>query len=123
MAEKLRILFLDDRSKRIHAAQEKYTGHDLTIVTTAKECIEKISNETWDQIRLDHDLNYESFVDSDRPDCGMEVVRFIEKYINYLQFEGTTFWVHTSNRAAGLMMADKLEILGLDAYYKRFEYE
>lgn len=123
MAKKLKILFLDDRSKRIHAALEKYAGHDLTIVTTAKECIEKISNEEWDQIRLDHDLNQESFVDSDRSDCGMEVVRFIEKHYDCEQFLGTTFWIHTSNHAAALMMVSRLRKLELLVKHERFKYE
>lgn len=128
MAEKLRILFLDDRSKRIHAALEKYTGHDLTIVTTVKECIEKISNANaeWDVISLDHDLNYESFVNSDRPDCGMEVVRFLVIRGNFLsqKFKRTNFILHTSNALAGFTMKGALKKAGFDRVsYERFEYE
>ena len=50
-----------------------------TIVETADECIKKIRNEDWDWIFLDHDLGGEVFVDSDRKDTGMEVVRHLVK--------------------------------------------
>lgn len=124
MAEKLRILFLDDRSKRIHAALKKYVDHDLTIVTTVKECIEKISNEEWDQIRLDHDLNYESFVNPDRSDCGMEVVRFMVKNRRFLMPGTRNIYIHTSNTAAAFLMGEKLVEAGfLRVFIERFEYE
>lgn len=126
MAEKLKILFLDDRSKRIHAALKKYAEHDLTIVTTVKECIEKISNKEWDLISLDHDLNYEVFVDSNRPDCGMEVVRFMVKNRKFLfqKSRHADIIIHTSNRAAGFAMKDVLQKAGIiGVSYERFEYE
>jgi len=125
MAEKLKILFLDDRSKRIHAALKKYADHDLTIVTTVKECIEKISNEEWDVISLDHDLNYEAFVNSNRPDCGMEVVRFMTENSKFLlkKFMQANIIVHTSNRAAAAVMINTLEKYSYRAFYERFEYE
>lgn len=133
MAEKLKILFLDDRSKRIHAALEKYAEHDLTIVTTVKECIEKISNEAWDLVSLDHDLNYESFVDPNRSDCGMEVVRFLcekEKFLlNSVKYplqrgimRPSKIIIHTSNAVAATEMIHHLQKSSYNVFYERFEY-
>ena len=127
-----RVLFLDDRSKRVHAAFKKYAppDYDLTCVFTVRECIKKLSNEgPWDVVSLDHDLNFEEFVDSNREDCGMEVVRWLLNYsIHILEalrnLDLAEFIIHTSNRAAGLEMEIKLLDRGFtDVRYERFTYD
>jgi len=135
MSEPKRVLFLDDRSDRIHAALKKYPPpeYDLTLVCTVKECIKMISNEPrWDIISLDHDLGFEEFVDSDRPDCGMEVVRWMEKYCYVLGQEDkwpSLIIIHTSNFVAGQVMVGILRDCNKYIYrahqilYERFEYE
>lgn len=71
----MNVLFLDDNPKRI--AKFRQAVPYATIVETAKECIEQIDKEEWDWIFLDHDLGGEKFVDSDRYDTGMQVVRHL----------------------------------------------
>ena len=69
-----RILFLDDDDLRA----EVFLGdHPQAVwVQTAAECIAKLE-EPWDEVHLDHDLGGEVFVNIDRDDCGMAVVRWI----------------------------------------------
>jgi hypothetical protein len=94
-----------------------------------------ISNEPrWDIVSLDHDLNFEEFVDSNRKDCGMEVVRWIERNA-FLLYENKIIpkqiIVHTSNKIAGTEMVLRLEDLRRDPWnyhpsyctYERFEYD
>lgn len=120
-----RVLFLDDRSKRLHAALKKYAPpeYDLTLVCTVKECIKMLSNEgPWDILSLDHDLNFEEFVNSDREDCGMEVVRWICDF-NMPPGKSPLFIIHTSNRAAGIKMSEMLRTKAGEARYERFTYD
>ena len=119
MEVKKRVLFLDDRSDRFKRAIEHYKDYDLTIVCTVQECIEKISEGGWYIVSLDHDLNYERFVDSNREDCGMEVVRFFCKNILYL-VPPTKITIHSSNHLVNVKMANKiLDAMDSNSIYKR----
>ena len=69
-------LFLDDDKERIKKIKAS-VPYTITVVTTAEDCIKKLQEEEWDLIFLDHDLGGETYVDSNRKDCGMEVVRWI----------------------------------------------
>ena len=78
----MKILFLDDRGERLDIAAARYKDDDLVLMRTAEEAIFVLRHTTkdWDLVCLDHDLGGESFVDSNRSDCGMEVVRWIEMH-------------------------------------------
>lgn len=120
---KKRILFLDDRSKRLHSALKRW-GDQVVLVTTVEETMRFLA-EDWDEIYLDHDLNYEMFVDSNREDCGMEVVRFLVRnspYMSHLMRGDVLFICHSSNRPAGEKMAVALLNEGYRAKYERWEY-
>jgi hypothetical protein len=92
-----------------------------------------ISNEPrWDIVSLDHDLGFEEFVDSEREDCGMEVVRWLENNAYVLGHENT--WpreiiIHTSNFIAGKIMAGRLRdckryvSCPYEVFYERFKYD
>jgi hypothetical protein len=75
------------------------------MVRTAEECIEEIHKmEDIDILFLDHDLGNEVYVDSEREDCGMEVVRWmIEK-----QPIVRTIIVHSMNTPAAQNMVAAL---------------
>jgi hypothetical protein len=99
-----RILFLDDDPDRARTfLLRKPEG---VWVQTAEECIARLE-EPWDQVHLDHDLGGEVFVDSNRPDCGMEVVRWLCKQPSE-RFENTVFIIHTYNADAGETMVRSL---------------
>ena len=117
-----RMLFLDDRTKRIEAARKKYTQqYDVTFVHNTKECLRYLCREEFDIVSLDHDLDGNDFQNPDDVTSGMEVVRYIEK-CGAQTVDGTEFWVHSSNLFAANLMITRLMDMGLKAYYKRFQY-
>ncbi|MFO0951101.1 MAG: cyclic-phosphate processing receiver domain-containing protein [Isosphaeraceae bacterium] len=99
-ATSLRRLFLDDDPLRAQIFLKDFP--DAVWVSTVPECLEKLA-EAWDEVHLDHDLGGEHFVDLARPDCGMEVVRWL-----CLQprphLSSTRFYVHSHNPNAAAMM-------------------
>ena len=116
------MLFLDDRSKRIHAALKKYSGqYEVTIVATVVECLRFLSAEEWDAVSLDHDLGGEEFCDPDSRTCGMEVVRYIEK-TRWPWVDRPGFIIHSSNSFAATSMCFRLQSLGFTVYLERFIY-
>ena len=119
-----RMLFLDDRTKRIESARKQYEGkYELTIVTNAKECLRYLCREEFDIVSLDHDLDGNDFQDPDCVTSGMEVVRYIAKCGGFLT--GThipEFWIHSSNLLAANLMSAYLLKADIPSYYRRFEY-
>jgi hypothetical protein len=103
-----RILFLDDDPARgLHFLTE---NPDAVWVETAADCIQALG-EPWDEVHLDHDLGGEVFVDHDRDDCGMAVVRWLcEEPRPHLQ--SSLFVIHTHNPDAALAMIFQLESMG-----------
>jgi hypothetical protein len=125
--KKMRVLFLDDRTKRIHAAIERYKDDELTIVTNVKECLRHMSANDYDIISLDHDLEGCDFEDPDSSNVGMEVVRYLEKtgwpgLLEGGMLTNPTFIVHSSNIFAAHLMVRRLREIGLFAQWVRFEY-
>lgn len=104
-----RILFLDDDLKRIEEFQARIAGMklDVTIVETAEDCIARLSEGRFDLVLLDHDLGGETFCDSDREDCGMEVVRWLKQN----RGQHGAFIVHTMNPVAAAAMYFELTAL------------
>ena len=104
-------LFLDDDPARAEAFFDKFP--DAHWVQTAMECINELKEKTWDEIHLDHDLEGEWFVDSDRNDCGMEVVRWLTAEPR-THLMAAKFIVHSHNQNAAMGMVSQL---GLAGYY------
>src|SRR3954454_24924372 len=103
-----RLLFLDDDPAR---AEVFLAEHPQAIwVKTARECLERLT-EPWDEVHLDHDLGGEVFVDRDRDDCGMEVVRWlcVERRRHLSR---TLFLVHSHNAGAACAMVMQLFLAG-----------
>jgi len=97
-------LFLDDDSGRSRAFK-KLVPYKVDFVESAADCIKKLGEEEWDLVFLDHDLGGETYVDSGREDCGMEVVRWIldnQPIVRHII-------VHTHNEEAGKEMVSKLK--------------
>jgi hypothetical protein len=103
-----RILVLDDDPAR---AVEFLTDHPHAVwVETVSDCIRALA-ESWDEVHLDHDLGGEQFVNHDRDDCGMAVVRWLctaeRKHL-----QSTLFVIHTHNPAAAVVMTFHLQSAG-----------
>ncbi len=108
----MKILFLDDNKNRTETFLRNVainSNEDRVYATkTAEGCISMLQSENWDMLFLDHDLGDEVFVDSNRKDCGMEVVRWLEK--NKKEF--CRIFVHTANDPARKRMIEKLTYSG-----------
>lgn len=115
-----KVLFLDDRSKRIHDAMERYK--DVTIVTNVTECLRFMANENFDIVSLDHDLGGKEFVDPDDPTCGMEVIRYLEKTGWPKERHRPIFILHSSNVFAACAMEGRLRAMGYSCRRERYEY-
>ena len=103
-----RILFLDDDPAR--ATEFLTENPDAVWVETVADCLRALC-EPWDEVHLDHDLGGESFVDHDRDDCGMAVVRWLcEAPRPHLK--SSVFVIHTHNADAALAMMFQLQSMG-----------
>lgn len=111
-----RVLFLDDDPGRARAFLARHP--EAVWVETAEECISRLAEE-WDQVHLDHDLGGEIYVNSDRLDCGMEVVRWLCAQPR-AHMDETLFIVHTHNAEAAKSMLISLRDRGYQAVYRPF---
>ncbi len=111
-----RVLFLDDDPNR--AEVFLINRPSAVWVETAEECIARLA-EPWDEVHLDHDLGGEAFVDHDREDCGMEVVRWLcDSFRDHLK--ECQFVVHTRNPNASCMMLMHLQVTGYKVVERPF---
>ena len=122
--EKPTMLFLDDRTRRIHSALRQFSEKwDVTIVTNVKECLRHLVRSDFEEVRLDHDLRGIDFEDPDSSESGMEVVRYIEKCGWPGGKRKPIFRIHSTNLFAAHLMVMRLQKLGLYAFYEPFQYD
>ena len=114
-----RILFLDDDPARAEIFLERFP--EACWVRTVSECLRALA-EPWDIVHLDHDLEGEKYVPSERADCGMEVVRWLRAE-QRSHLGDACFIVHTHNTAAGAFMLQALSEAGYHAEYRPFGCE
>ncbi|NGX44890.1 MAG: hypothetical protein K940chlam2_00030 [Chlamydiae bacterium] len=112
----MRVLFLDDSTERIERAYEHFDNDDLVVAVSAPSAINELSKGAFDLVMLDHDLGGETWVESDREDCGMEVVRWIVRNLPKI---GRVV-VHSWNTVAAPVMVEELMKAGYDARYEFF---
>lgn len=115
-----RILFLDDDLFRHHLARQIMAeGNSFHSVFTVDDAIDALEfHPPYDQVFLDHDLTQgEYYVDSNRRDCGYEVVRWI--LVNRPTIGEVI--VHTLHTSAGNQMAQELKRAGYNARYHSFQ--
>jgi hypothetical protein len=111
-----RVLFLDDDPAR---AESFLSANPHAIwVQTVEECLGRLV-ESWDEVHLDHDLGGRVFVDMNKTDCGMEVIRWLCKERRD-HLSSTHFFVHTHNSLAGLLMVLQMQSSGYRAEFRPF---
>lgn len=110
------ILFLDDDPNRAALAYQRWPTEkkNRTIwATTAEETISILKDYELEEAHLDHDLGGEHYVNSAREDCGMEVVRWIERSTDQQEkLKKTHFIIHSWNIPAAIQMEKRLKALG-----------
>ena len=124
------ILFLDDDPQRAVMAYERMPveNREQTIwCMTAEEAIITLWDyrDRLDAVHLDHDLGGEEYVNTKREDCGMEVVRSLEKMSRdkpeeFEKLKKAKFTVHSWNPHAGPLMTKRLQDIGLDVEFRPF---
>ncbi len=77
----MNILILEDDEKRIINFKQNFIGRDcnVTYVETAIDAINKIKENTFDLLFLDHDLGGEVYVPIEGTNTGSEVARYLNK--------------------------------------------
>lgn len=119
------ILFLDDDPARAALAYDRWSDErrNRTIwCKSVEEAIDVIAEYPLDEAHLDHDLGGEHFVDTRREDCGMEVIRYIERLSSWElnKLKSCKFTIHSWNLEAGATMTKRLLALELFAEQKPF---
>ena len=77
----LKVLILDDR--RAEKFDERFSTlekSNITHVTNAKDCIEKLSTQQYDIIFLDYDLTYMEMSKPSKENTGADVARWLKKH-------------------------------------------
>jgi hypothetical protein len=114
-----RILFLDDDP---HRAETFLAWYPMAVwVQTSQECIAHLAHG-WHEVHLDHDLGGEIYVDPERSDCGMEVVRWLAAELREPLRE-TRFVIHSHNVEAARIMVQNLRQTGYEARYRPFAFD
>ena len=111
-ARPIRRLFLDDDPDRAAEFLAEYP--DAVWVQTVIECVEQLQSD-WDEVHLDHDLGGEHYVDADRDDCGMAVVRWLS-FEPRRHLKPTRFFVHSHNAIAAYVMVLQMKALGFNVH-------
>lgn len=118
-AQGRRVLFLDDDIRRAEIFLA--ICPEAVWVETAQACIDRLA-EPWDEIHLDHDLGGERYVDVDREDCGMEVVRWLcAKPRPHLA--RARFFIHSHHLAAASLMVQCLIRAEYAAEFRPFGFD
>lgn len=124
------ILWLDDDQNRSAIAYQRMTPEERNRVIwcmTAEEAIITLKDykNQLTFVSLDHDLGGQTFVHPAREDCGMEIVRWLEKLHKkepeeFEPFKKIEFVVHSWNTISGPKMVIRLQAIGLKAKYHPF---
>lgn len=91
----MNILILEDDSTRVKHFRSGLIGHSVFVTDSTKTCIDKLRNEKWDLLLLDHDLGGEIMVESGN-NTGYEVACWLE---SNPEFKPTQIVVHSLNNA------------------------
>ena len=114
-----RVLFMDDDARRVEVFLDRCP--EAVWVKSADACIARLK-DGWDEVHLDHDLGGERYVDPNRDDCGMAVVRWLCAE-ERPQHRDTRFFIHSFNLAAASLMVECLLRNGYTAEFRPFGFD
>lgn len=90
---------------------------------TAQEAIQTLQQFELEEVHLDHDLEGPYYMDSRHQNCGMEVVRWLEKHHTSLPKLGKIqYTVHSHNVRAAIKMVERLRAIHLSVRYVPFGF-
>ena len=122
------ILFLDDDPARAALAYQRFSEKDRGNVIwcmTVEEALITLKDyeNLLTRVSLGHDFGGEKFVHTAREDCGMEIVRYLEKQAreNKLgNLKNIYFRIHSWNTDAGNVMYKRMKGIGLKVDFLPF---
>jgi hypothetical protein len=121
------VLFMDDDPMRALRLYDWLTPEEIAKTVWTKDVTETLTvlrdyPELLERVSLDHDMTGETYVDSRRNDCGMEVVRWLENIPTEKRYKffHTKFVVHTHNEKAARQMVERMKAIGLHVTYEPF---
>ncbi len=101
----MRVLILEDSPERIKTFQKKLWKHDLYFFDNVDDTIKALEYmDAFDVLFLDHDLGGQVFVDSDEPNTGYQLA----KYIKEKQLKFNQVVIHSMNPVGAQRMKDML---------------
>ncbi len=101
----MKILILEDSGERIRLFKAYLEKHDLHFFDNVQDAVEGIRNlGPFDVLFLDHDLDNRIYVDSDEPNTGYQLAKWIAE--NDVQFKKII--LHTHNPAGARKMKSVL---------------
>lgn len=89
----MRILILEDNKARCQIFRRELIGHEYFITEFASEAIEKLQEQEWDYLFLDHDLGGEVFVEKTE-NTGYQVALWLEEH---KERQPGTIYLHSMN--------------------------
>ena len=90
---------------------------------TAQEAIQTLQQFELEEAHLDHDLEGPYYMDSRHHNCGMEVVRWLEKnHALHPRLGKIQYIVHSHNVRAAVKMVERLRVVGLNVRYVPFGF-
>lgn len=117
----VKILFLDDDASRYQTFRRNVIGlyGEISWVQTAEQAKELLTQQTFDIVFLDHDLNIDSRGNPNPipGNTGIDVVNFIVQNVNPSQ---SVIFVHSLNGEKAREMYDILSKAGFECYLKPF---
>lgn len=124
------ILFLDKDPQRAVMAFNRMNKEDQSNTIWCRTAQEAILT-FWDyrdvltEARLEHDLGDEQYANTRSEECGMEVVRFLERKSieeseEFEKLKRIKIVIHSWNEHAAPIMEDRLRKIGLNVKLKPF---
>jgi len=93
----VKILILEDDQNRVHQFSRNFVNAEITFVSTVTDCKNKLIDETWDLLFLDHDLGGNQMVESGgKEETGYDVAQFLS--IN-TELQPVQIYTHSLNPA------------------------
>lgn len=114
----MNVLFLDDNYGRIREFQQLVTQKNwtVTVVNDAQPCITAMSENEYDIVFLDHDLEGRVYVPTYELNTGSEVARWIASDACRMKHD-TKIIIHTLNEKGMEYMKALIESKGYECFY------
>jgi CheY-like chemotaxis protein len=100
----MKVFILEDSEYRVKYFKSKLMNHELTFSSNVQEAKEILKKQKFDVIFLDHDLDFLTYVQSEMPNTGYQLVKFMkENNISANKIYAHTMNEHGAKNMVGLL--------------------